>query len=341
MIEVLDLSEETNRELYENIVKSFNSKRPYDSLDFINSFSDGYDNLVCLKYSEDDYVVMLLGYIRKIESTDFVDFISPYGYSGLVYKKNTPLSIVKTGWGKIKTFLDKNVVSSFIRFSLDSDYSVFEEGLVPLMKNIKGVIINYDTQSDNFDRKVRKNVRRAKREGLITKIIKGTDLTNNQLKSFHEIYINTMKRNNANDKYFFTLEQFGNFVKSRGDLCAFCFIYDNDEVVSVEMVLQSDDTIFSFLGGTLEEAFRKRPNDLLKYALINWAREEGIKYFVLGGGYGAEDGIFNYKKSFFPKDVVDYYVGKFVHNQKVYDELVKEKGLENSDSNFFPLYRSR
>lgn len=352
MIEVLDLNQEVNRELYENIIKSFNSKRPYDSLDFINSFSDGFENLICLKYSQDNNVVMLPGYLREIELTDMVDFISPYGYSGLIYKTNTAVNIVKKGWSEIKAYLDNNVVSSFIRFSLDSDYSVFEEGVVPIMKNIKGVIIDYDAQSANFDRKVRKNVKRAKREGLVTDIIKGGDLTDIQLNSFHEIYIDTMKRNNAGEKYFFTLEQFGSFAKSRGDLCAFCFIYDSDKVVSVEMVLQSDDAIFSFLGGTLEEAFRKRPNDLLKYALINWAREEGIMYFVLGGGYGAEDGIFNYKKSFFPEDVVDYYVGRFIHNKEVYDDLVEQAKLrylkddgktedEFNELSFFPLYRAR
>lgn len=352
MIEVLDLSERVSRELYENIIKSFKEKRPYDSLDFINNFSDGFENLICLKYSQNNHKVMLPGYLKKIESTEFVDFISPYGYSGLIYKENTPIEIVKNGWNEIKAYLDKNVISSFIRFALDTDYSVFEEGVVPIMKNIKGVIVDYDTQLSSFDRKVRKNVRRAKREGLQAEIIKGEDLTDEQLNSFYEIYVDTMKRNEANEKYYFTLDQFGDFAKSRGDLCAFCFIYDNGKAVSVEMVLQGDDTIFSFLGGTLEEAFKKRPNDFLKYVLINWARDEGLKYFVLGGGYGAEDGIFKYKRSFFPEDVVDYYVGKFVHNKEVYNELVekaKQRYLkenektekEFSELNFFPLYRAK
>lgn len=352
MIEVLDLSNAAKRDFYENIIQSFDSKRPYDSLDFINSFSDGFDDLICLKYSQDDHIIMLPGYLKKIESTNYVDFISPYGYSGLVYKKSTPIDIVKVGWNEIKTYLDKNVISSFIRFSLDSEYSVFKEGVIPLMKNIKGIIIDYDSQLMNFDRKVRKNVSRAKKEGLQAKIINGVDLTDEQLKSFYEIYVDTMKRNNADVKYYFSLDQFGNFAKYRGDLCAFCFIYDNEKVVSVEMILQSDDTIFSFLGGTLEEAFSKRPNDYLKYILINWARDEGIKYFVLGGGYGVEDGIFKYKKTFFPEDVVDYYVGKFIHNKEVYDKLVenakhryiKEKNKTEQEFynlNFFPLYRAK
>lgn len=351
MIEVLDLSKKTNRKIYENTIKTFNSKRPYDSLDFISSFSDGFENLVCITYTKDDNdIVMLPGYLRKIELTNYYDFISPYGYSGLIYSKNTPSEVVKNGWNSIKAYLDENVISSFIRYALNTDYSVFENGIVPIMKNIKGAILDYDTQLENFDRKVRKNVRRAKSEGLITEIIKGVNLSENQLKSFYDIYVDTMKRNNADEKYYFSLNDFGNFAKNRGDLCAFCFIYDEDKPVSVEMVLQSDDSIFSFLGGTLSEAFSKRPNDFLKYALINWARDEGIQYFVLGGGYGSEDGIFKYKKTFFPNDVVDYCVGKFIHNEKVYDELTEKAKLRYlnqedkteqkfNELSFFPLYR--
>ena len=160
-----------------------------------------------------------------------------------------------------------------------------------------------------------------------------------------------MKRNNADEKYYFSLNHFGDFIKNRGDLCAFCIIYDSEKVISVEMVLQSDDSIFSFLGGTSEESFSKRPNDFLKYALINWARDENIKYFVLGGGYGTEDGIFKYKKTFFPNDVVNYCVGRFIHNKRVYDELseqtkqryLNKKGNTEEDFmklNFFPLYRA-
>lgn len=349
MIEVLDLSTASGRDKYEKSLISLGMKRPYDSLEFINSFSDGFENLICLKYNQDYNKVMLPGYLKRIDSTDFFDFVSPYGYSGLIYNNDIPIEIIKEGWKEIKKHLDDNVISSFLRLSLDSDYSIFDKGIFPIMKNIKGKILDYDSQIANFEKKVMKNVRRAKRENLEARIIKGIDLNYSQLKSFYEVYIDTMKRNNAKENYYFTLDQFGSFAKERGDLCAFCFVYDNEMVVSVEMVMQSDNSIFSFLGGTLEEAFKKRANDFLKYALINWARDEGIDYFVLGGGYGSEDGIFKYKKAFFPDNVVDYCVGKFIHNEEVYNELVEKASQKFIDSDnkqfkdltFFPLYRAK
>jgi hypothetical protein len=351
MIEVLDLIKAANRSVYTEIINGFNSKRPYDSLEFIENFSDGFENLTCIKYDKDGTVVLLLGYLRKIHSTNYKDFVSPYGYSGLIYRPETKMIEIENAWREIKGYCDEYLVSSFIRFSLDTNYEVFKEGVMPLMKNIRGVILDYETQWTNFDNKVRKNVKRAKREHLGFEIIEGNALTKEKLDIFYSIYVDTMKRNNATDKYFFSLDNFSSFVKTRGELAAFCFIYDRHKVVSVEMVLRSNDAIFSFLGGTLEEAFKKRPNDFLKYVLINWARENNIKYFVLGGGYGSEDGIYNYKKSFFPNDVVDYCTGQFIHNLPVYNELsknAKDKFLNkpgNNDEefnklNFFPLYRA-
>ena len=117
------------------------------------------------------------------------------------------------------------------------------------------------------------------------------------LLDFYTIYKDTMVRNNAQTNFYYSLETFKNFVNGSGDLCIFSFIYDKNKAISVEMALISDDSIFSFLGGTLSESFDKRPNDFLKIGLINWARTHNIKYFVLGGGYGCEDGIFKYKKA--------------------------------------------
>ncbi len=351
MIEVLDLNKESNRSFYKKIIRSFNSARPYDSLEFIENFSEGFENLVCIKYEKEGNVVLLPGYLKTIDNTDYKDFVSPYGYSGLIYNTGTKISVVKNAWQDIKIYFDENLVSSFIRFSLDTNYTVFEEGVIPLMKNIRGEIVDYETQWANFDNKVRKNVKRAKREDLDFEVIEGNKLSKEKLEIFYSIYVDTMKRNNAADKYYFSFENFRSFVNSRGELCVFCFILDQGKVISVEMALRSDTAIFSFLGGTLEDAFKKRPNDFLKYVLINWARDNSIKYFVLGGGYGTEDGIYNYKKSFFPNDVIDYCTGQFIHNKQVYDNLskkVKENFLNKPDAteedfnnlNFFPLYRA-
>ncbi len=106
-------------------------------------------------------------------------------------------------------------------------------------------------------------------------------------------------------------------------------------------MLCSEKYVYSFLGGTLEEFYPMRPNELLKCEIIKWSQETEHSAFILGGGYGGNDGIYRYKKSFAPGSDVPFYVGRFVHNRKIYDKLVDMRRQQGElNSNFFPLYRA-
>ena len=115
------------------------------------------------------------------------------------------------------------------------------------------------------------------------------------------------------------------------------------------MLLLSNDTVFSFLGGTDAEFFDARPNDFLKINVMNWARKMGYKYYLLGGGKTNNDGLYNYKKSFFPKDKsIVFFTGRKILDMDIYEKLVaiaqKENKLSGIDTNdnskdFFPKYR--
>ncbi|MFK4998691.1 GNAT family N-acetyltransferase [Bacillus sp. N9] len=80
----------------------------------------------------------------------------------------------------------------------------------------------------------------------------------------------------------------GNFV--------YIHVLNEDKVVSTELVLYGSENCYSFLGGTDRNYFKLQPNTLLKYEVIKWAKEKGLKRFILGGGYGKDDGIYKYKK---------------------------------------------
>lgn len=155
-----------------------------------------------------------------------------------------------------------------------------------------------------------------------------------------------MKRTNATQFFFYSYEQFEKFILNNQKLCAICTVFDKDLAISTELLLLSNNSVFSFLGGTLAESFDKRPNDFLKFEVINWARSNGFKYYVLGGGYGYEDGIFKYKKAFFPNDVIEYVTGRKIVNEELYKEYVDEANamrlesekLDYNEDSFFPLY---
>lgn len=350
MIEVLELSNINDQNYYIDLLKKTDKLNPYSQISFFKNFSSGLDNLYCFKIEDKSSFFLLVGYIKPVKFfKSYFEFASPYGYYSPVIH-NCSADYQKNFWMLLNDyFLCNNVITSFIRMSLGLEFPGFPGNIVPTMKNIKGKIVNYEQQWDLFNRKVRKNVNRAKRESLTFKIKLGSECNLNDIVNFYNIYINTMKRRNAKNIYFYSLNNFINFSKECGQFCAFSFVYHNNKIVSTEMILISKDSIFSFLGGTLSDSFSLRPNDFLKYKLINWARTLLKKYFVLGGGYKKEDNIYKYKANFFPDDSEYFLTARLIVDEIKYSEINKfyeEKFKNNKDisliddeEDFFPYYK--
>lgn len=352
MLKIYNLKNATDRIDFKEKLISISGKSPYNVPDYFELFSPVEGDLICFRLDIGDETILLPGYKRIIQGFEgYYDFVSPYGYSGPIFRSDIDRNKLNIFWNEVLDWFRKNnFISAFIRFSLNENYDFFPGELKQTMLNVKGVILqSEEEQWFNYDRKVRKNLKRAIREGLKIKIVRGEEVTNNQIEDFHNVYISTMERTNAIDDFFYDKEVFHKFISLDGKLCEFAFVEDNGLITSVEMVLLSDDSAYSFLGGTLSDHFSNRPNDFLKHNLINYFREIGLKYFVLGGGYGSDDGIFKYKRSFFPNDIVDFYTGRWVILPDIYNIVLGKAKLfyesvhgfseELDKKDFFPPYR--
>lgn len=355
--DIIKINDSSGKLKYQELLTAVGSKLPHYLLDYYEIFCSGLSDLIIFSYSNNDGngIIFMPGYYRPItinnENTLYFDFITPYGYSGPVFSGVIEFEDIHNFWNQVDQWHKENkVVSEFIRFNL-SDNHLFYSGVVfPTLLNVRGKIINENEQWTSFDHKVRKNVKRAQKENISTQIYY-QKIGEDQVLEFYEIYTETMLRTNASQSFFFSFNDFNKFVNNNHDTSAICTVYFERKAIATELVLISEDTIYSFLGGTKAEYFDKRPNDLLKFELISWARNLGIKYFILGGGYGEEDGIFKYKKSFFPNDIVEFKTGRKVINEEIYNMLFvkcnnyrKNLGLpilETSDTSFFPLYRKQ
>ena len=157
-----------------------------------------------------------------------------------------------------------------------------------------------------------------------------------------------MDRRGAGRGYYFPMEFFEKLRLDLPDGACWFHALLGDEVVSTELVLLSTATVYSFLGGTAEAAFDCRPNDLLKYEIIRWAKARGYQRYVLGGGYEPGDGIFRYKRSFSPRGTIPFRVGRRIHQPDKYRRLVAarssyEKALGvhwTPKAGYFPEYRA-
>ena len=281
--------------------------------------------------SEDDKMTGM------IPPNTYFDIITPYGYGGF--------------WGNISDYKALNVayneycykkkyVCEFVRFELFGNYYKYYDGEIETRTH--NVIRNLDMDVDeiwmDFKQKVRKNVKRAQKNNL--KII--IEDKGSYLQDFLNIYYSTMDRSSADDEYYFS-QKFYQTINSINDNIMYFHVIYEEKIISTELVIYGSENCYSFLGGTNKEYFDLRPNDFLKYEIIKWAKAKGLKNFVLGGGYGADDGIFQYKTCLAPNGIVDFYIGRKIFNTDSYNKLVEIRKKKNPDcinSLFFPKYRA-
>ncbi len=276
------------------------------------------------------------------------DIITPYGYGGAhFWGAADASSLAACFWPRFDAWAGQNgVVSEFARFSLFSDSILPYPGTE--REDRRNVVRDLRPDQEalwmDFKHKVRKNVNRARQSALRVEI----DSTGARLAEFLRIYRRTMQRRNAREEYLFPAEVFQRIHGGLAGQFAYFHAIHQRRTVSTELVLISADSVYSFLGGTDQEAFDLRPNDLLKYEIMRWAKSQGKRWFVLGGGHQPEDGIFRYKVAFAPHGIVPFKVGSRILRKDAYDALVKARrdlahpgvAAPHATEHYFPAYRS-
>lgn len=270
------------------------------------------------------------------------DYASPYGYGG-PFEEGDAHAASRDFWTQFDAWCrDTRVISGFTRMSLFSQ-CVPSDG-VGLLELFGNVVVNLERTPDEiwegYARKVRKNVRRARDSGLEVQ----EDPSGAHLDEFLAIYDATMTRREASSTFFFGRPFFQRIVDEMPGSYTFVHVRKAGDLVSTELVLKSKHYLYSFLGGTLDTAFDMRPNDLLKHYVISLGQERGYRGFVLGGGYGGEDGIFRYKQAFDPAGVVPFRVIRRVVDAARVEQLVADRvrrdPMWTPTESFFPPYRA-
>ena len=312
--------------------KAFMKEAPRNGTPILLLYEDGEDraiNVVLRRdIARDDKLA------GKIEEGQYFDLITPYGYGGF--------------WGTItdweeldRTYtqycIDNHYVCEFVRFELFSNYHEHYSGEVETRTHnvVRSLEMPVDEIWMDFKQKVRKNVKRANKNNLGIII----ESTGEHLEDFLRIYYSTMDRSDAEDEYYFS-RQFYEDLNEMKDNVMYFHVVSEGRIISTELVIYGAENCYSYLGGTDRDYFDLRPNEFLKFEVIKWAKEKGLKNFVLGGGYGADDGIFQYKLCLAPHGVYDFYIGRKIFDRDAYDELVGLRAGDVLNERYFPLYRS-
>ncbi|WBB71727.1 GNAT family N-acetyltransferase [Micromonospora sp. WMMD1128] len=276
------------------------------------------------------------------------DIASPYAASsGGPFQEGVSEAEAKDFWAAFDEWCrSRRVVTEFARLHVFGDRILPYPGQVrPRLPNVlRDLRVPADVRWREFEHKVRKNVNKARRSGVVVE----ADPTGARLDDFLAVYSATMDRRGAEETYHFSRAFLEAVIRELTGQFVFFHALHEGRVVSSELALLSADHIWSFLGGTDERAFALRPNDLLKVEMFDWAERHGRIGCLLGGGYRPDDGIFRYKRSFAPDTLLTYCTGSRVLNEPAYDALTAAHHREGvrrdpgwqPDPTFFPAYRA-
>jgi hypothetical protein len=348
---VLDEARPTDRAEWLRLWRAWPEQEPTAHPAFVALFARPGDRAVCLVTGGEASGVLFPLVLRPLGVEPWAapgetrwDAVSPYGYGGPFAWGGGP----RDGfWDAAEHWLrGAGVVTAFARLSLFPDELLPFRGEV--VDNAPAVVRRLDLDGEaiwqDYAHKVRKNVNAARRAGLSFEI----DVEGRRLDDFLAIYESTMDRRQAGDGYYFSREFFETILREMPGSCLLAHVLDAGRVVSTELVLRSATRLYSFLGGTLADAFEKRPNDLLKHEVGAWGRGAGLRAYVLGGGYAGTDGIFRYKLAFAPSGEVPFRVGCWVLDSGATSALIEtRRASELAGGNdwsprpgFFPAYRA-
>lgn len=333
-------------------VKSFKNWDIYYLYEYAYSFMIHGDGDILLVYFENDddrfcYVVMQRDiadenrFLGAFEKDRYYDWQTPYGYGGpLADSSITEISQEIFKNEIIEYCEEHHIVSQFIRFHpLLKNYQILPDIIETryLRDTIFMDTSNSDVIMSNMDSKNRNMVRKAQKKGVnvIKKSIDNID-------EFIPMYNETMRKNGADDYYIFNKEYYDSICDMRDNAFIMYAIYDN-RPISGSIMYFNDRYLHYHLSGSYTEYRDYSPNNLLLYEAAQWASENGIKMFHLGGGMSPDDSLFGFKKQFNKNGRAPFVVGRTIFLKEEYVELLRiRKKIDpefNIDNNFMIQYR--
>lgn len=345
MIKIIDNSSSV---LWDNIVKSFDNYDIYYLHGYVQAFKINGDGEPFLLYAENDSTKCICVFLRRhIISTalekSYYDLITPYGYGGFIFNNNSR-DKDRLLQEIIKYLYSSNIVSAFIRWHpLLNNALSSNDVLSPI--NI-GQTVHIDTSIgvniwDNVSCKNRTAIRNAIKKGVTINHSTESSL----FYVFQEIYNATMAKDNATPYYFFKQEFYNSIAHDLHNNYELFYAQVGDNIISMAIMLHSNKFMHYHLSGTKTEYRSYNATNLLLYKAALWAQQNGFESIHLGGGLGAaQDNLYRFKKAFNRNKDNSFYISKLIINQDIYNKLVHERiNIDtdfNSDSSFFPLYRS-
>lgn len=316
------------------------SRDTYYSDEYISLYLSEEDKLFSFEYRDDDKYFLNKSIKRPINNIGvidvhdgFFDLESAYGYGGYYTNCNDEEFIHNALEAYYAKCNNEKVIAEFIRFHPFNDFPQRHTKFLDFNVHDRDIVIcplNIDIMT-SYRSKVRNTIKRAS-EKVEFKISHNVD-------KFIEIYNTTMKKNCADDFYFFNTELF-NRLSNLPDVELY-EITSEGEIIAMGFFLFGKDLAHYHLSANTNLSYKLNSNYVLLNNLFLLAQKLGKKYFILGGGAtsNSDDPLLKFKKKF-SKELKAFHIAGNVFNQEVYDKYNAMWLKESSyDIKYFLKYR--
>ena len=264
---------------------------------------------------------------ERIGQSEFFDLQSPYGYSGF-YSNSKDETFIKEALSELKQrALKENIIAFFLRFHpFDELLPLYQKHLQFFADERKIVIVA--TAGDlariraNYSSRIKSYVKKARNE-LEISLCKSSEAL-----EFKALYDETMRRNQAEQFYFFDENYFKKLFEFKESLVVKAS-FEGKNLAFASFFVGKD---FGYYHLSANSSEKKANLALLDY-FFEFCSKNGISFALLGGGLKDDDSLFYYKQRF-SKLWAEFNVGGIVFNEAVYNEF-----CQPSHSTNFLAYR--
>lgn len=296
-----------------------------DYYSLYQNYGDG--EALCLVFEKDGNLALYpflknpittLGYQLDKE---YYDIQGAYGYNGLTASTHDE-SFISAFWEAFDAWCQENdVVAEFMRFHPILNNQHLASPQMKTFYSRHTVALNLtddDIWMHQISSKNRNMIRKAEKEGV-------TIVESDDYETFRKLYDGTMTDLHAENFYFFPPSYYEEYKKTFKDKSMLCLAMIDEKVIAGSMFMFSDDYVHYHLSARDRDYSRYAANNLILWYGIRKAKERGCKWFHFGGGTTEEDddSLLKFKKEF-SRTLCEFWIGKRVHNQKVYDQIVEQ-----------------
>ncbi len=338
MVEVLNL---TQKERWNNLLSLIPDG--YTDIYFTPEYYEVYEKngdgeALCFVFQRDGKIAMYpflknrIPPIYELEG-EYFDIQGAYGYNGVV-SSTIDESFISAFYENFYRYCEESkIIAEFTRFHPLLENEVFSNNFINVVDDRGTVVLDLLQDEDelwksSYSSNNRNMIRKALKNNVIVEVADSEKAYD----SFYEIYSETMENVDAEDYYFFDKKYFENFRKNLATNHKLLTAIYNEEIICSMLLMYKGDYAHYHLSGRRRDFSKLAANNLVLHHAINLAKQIGCKKFHFGGGTSSDvkDHLFRFKAGF-SKSISRFKIGKKVHNQDIYDQVIESWEMKNPE----------